>query len=52
MKSVTETVFKQTNVENRERFSELKSCVKIEVDVFGSLSLAVLTVVSVDVKQH
>ena len=31
--------------------SELRSCVKVEVDVLGSLSLTVL-MVSVDVKLH
>ena len=31
--------------------SELRSCVKVEVDVLGSRSLTVLTV-SVDIKQH
>ena len=31
--------------------SELRSCVKVGVDVLGSLSLIVFTV-SVDVKQH
>ena len=31
--------------------AELRSCVKVEVDVLGSPSLIVLTV-SVDVKQH
>ena len=31
--------------------SELKSCVKVKVDVLGSISLIVLTV-SVDIKQH
>ena len=33
-------------------FSELRSCVKDEVAVLGSPSLIVLTMVSVDVKQH
>ena len=32
-------------------FSELRSCVKVEVAVLGSLSLIVL-MISVDVKQH
>ena len=32
-------------------FSELRSCVKVEVDVLVSPSLIILTV-SVDVKQH
>ena len=32
--------------------SELRSCVKVEVAVLGSPSLAVLIMVSVDVKQH
>ena len=32
--------------------SELKSCVKVVVDVLGSPSLIVLNTVSVDVKQH
>ena len=33
------------------RITELRSCVKVEVAVLGSLSLIVL-MVSVDVKQH
>ena len=32
--------------------SELRSCVKVEVDVLGSPSLIVLNVVYADVKQH
>ena len=32
-------------------FAELRSCVKVEVVILGSLSL-ILSMVSVDVKQH
>ena len=45
-----ETIGKKTK-ENGVRSSELRSCVKVEVDVLGSPSLIVPTV-SVDVKQH
>ena len=42
-----------TNISSEElrAFSELRSCVEVEVEVLGSPSLIVL-VVSVDVKQH
>ena len=31
---------------------EIKSCVKVEVDVLGSLSSLIVLMVSVEVKQH
>ena len=36
----------------RERLSELRNCVKVEVDVLGSLFLIVRTVSSVDVNNN
>ena len=36
----------------KRRFSELRSCVKVEVAVLGFPSLIILMVCSVDVKQH
>ena len=38
--------------EELRAFSELRSCVKVEVEVLVSRSLIVLNTVSVDVKQH
>ena len=36
----------------KSEVAELRSCVKVEVDVLDSPSLIVLNMVSVDVKQH
>ena len=37
---------------SKDYHAELRSCMKVEVDVLGSPSLIVLNMVSVDIKQH